>query len=152
MNLFNRLFKTGQQSAGFCEDNWHLDIQLERSEQKLLSADFPLALEIAEWIDNKRSKIDRDYHDISWLEYSKEPAENGLFIAFMRAELFKDCFGKIGRAPEPLCRRKIKIVLQKHDDPNDRKSHPEWGCWLEVTAAEFLGWDPESKEEKASWR
>ena len=152
LHMIKRLFKAKKQSDGFCEDNWHLDLQLDSCEKKLLSAEFPLRIEISEWIDKKRSEIDHDYHDISWIEYQKNPNGSGLFIAFMRTELFRDCFRHIGRAPEKLCRRKVSIKLQKHMDREDRKSHPQWGCWLEVIDAEFLGWDPETEEEKAQWR
>lgn len=152
IGILHELLPSKKQTESFCEKNWHLDILLEKQEKKLLSSDFPVELEISEWIDNRKSKIDHDYYDISWLTPGKGGERGGLFIAFMHKDLFKECFRSIGKEPEKYCRRKVNIKLVKHENESDRKSHPEWGCWLEVTEASFICWDPETEEEKAQWR
>ena len=152
LNKIKSILNKKTQSESFCEENWHLDILKTDHEGALLNSKFPLEIEIIEWIDDKRSKIDRDYFDISWIIPGKGTERGGLFLAFMKKELFHEVFKGIGKEPEDLCRRRVTITLQKHDEPEDRKSHPEWGCWLEVIAGNFISWEPESEEEKAKWR
>lgn len=152
LNRIKSLFKERPQSESYCEENWHLDILKMENEEALLSSAFPIEIEIVEWIDDKKSKIDRDFYDINWVTPGKGSSRGGLFIAFMAKDLFLEVFNGVGKEPDSLCRRRVRITLQKHDEPKDRKSHPEWNCWLEVVAAKFVCWEPETEEEKEKWR
>jgi len=33
----------------------------------------------------------------------------------------------------------MHLVIDKHDDSKNKKSHPEWQCWLEVTDLSLVG-------------
>lgn len=137
-------FLPKEQSNSYNDEDWHLDILKFPIEEKFLESEFPKEIEIIEWIDTKPSKIDRDYYDISWVIEPENKDRPGLFIAFMQKDKFKEAFKKIGKAPEKLCSMKVKLAILKHDLPTDRKSHPEWQCWLEVISAKFIGWVPEN--------
>ena len=144
--MFENLKKTflrKEQSESFDEKNWHLDIHKYQAEREFLASQFPREIQVVRWIDTEPSKIDWDYFDISWTIESGNKRKPGLFIAFMHKDKFKNAFKGIGKAPEEFCAMRVNLVLAKHDDPDDRKSHPKWGCWLEVTAAEFLNWEAE---------
>jgi hypothetical protein len=138
-----RFFRSKGQSEGFQDENWHLDILMFPVEEIFLSSSFPKELEIIEWVDNKPSKIDNDYYDITWMLEPENRQRPGLFIAFMHRTVFEKTIKNAGKPPDELCKMKALINIVKHDEPNDRKSHPEWQCWLEVTDAKFRSWCPE---------
>ena len=135
--------RSKEQPESFNENDWHLDIRKYSVERKFLASQFPKEIQIVRWINTKPSKIDREYYDISWTMESETKGRPGLFIAFMHKDKFKVAFKNIGKAPEELCDMRVNIVIAKHDIPADRKSHPKWGCWLEVTDAKFINWEPE---------
>lgn len=141
--ILGNAFRQKEQPKSFNQDDWHLDILKYPVERKFLASQFPKEIQIVRWIDTKPSKIDRDYYDISWTMESENKGRPGLFIAFMHKDKFKEAFKKIGKPPEKLCDMRVNIVISKHDKPTDRKSHPEWQCWLEVIDAKFVKWEPE---------
>ena len=151
LRLMKSLF-TDKQSDAFNDSNWHLDIIKDKIETEFLDSKFPKKITIVEWIDDKPSKIDKRYYDITWVVPSADCTKPGLFIAFMEKEKYKTAFRSCGGPPEKFCKREVLITLDKIDEIDDKKSHPEFKCWLEVIDASFIRWVPETEEEKASWR
>lgn len=138
--LLSKLFKR-EQSAHYNDSDWHLDIVKDDIEDDFLSSKFPREMDITTWLDSSASKIDRDYCDVSW--HTKEISSSGkpgLFIAFLERKKYREFFLSIGKPPEKYCNAKIRVTLIKHDQPDDRKSHPEFKCWIEIIGAEFQTW------------
>jgi hypothetical protein len=133
-----RIFKKSVPDS-FNEKNWHLVICNDRVEKQFLNSKFPIEIEICEWQDYLPSKIDNRYYDITWEAKAKnknDPA--ALFIAFVHKDKFKDIAKQIKKTSKKLGRIKMRLTLDKHDDPKNKKSHPEWQCWLEVVELSLL--------------
>lgn len=128
------MFKIFKQSDLFNEKNWHLSIRNDPVEQKFLESEFPLEIEICEWQDYLPSKIDKDYYDITWETRAKnKKGLEGLFIAFVHKDKFTDIAKQIKKTSKKMGRIKMRLILNKNNDPENKKSHSEWQCWLEVT-------------------
>ena len=127
------------------EGGWFVELQLDEAERKFLSQSFPIELEITEWLDDYPSKIDNNYFDVCWEAHDSKTKESAMFLAFMPKSLFASAFSGIGKEPEEYCQKHIRIKLLKHDEPDNIKSHSEWGCWLEVIEAKFLAWSPDEE-------
>ena len=127
------------------EGGWFVELRLDAAEEKFLSKSFPLELEITEWIDDSPSKIDNKYFDICWESHDPKTKEPAMFLAFISKELFASTLSEIGKEPEEYCQKHLRIKLLKHDEPENIKSHSEWGCWLEVIEVKFLAWSPDEK-------
>lgn len=131
-------------SDKFNLDDWHVEITKGPVESAFLESKFPREVE-SEEISDEPSSIDSEYYDVIWLsdhpEYPKVRAQPGMFIAFMHKDLHQRILGVIGEPPDEYAYIRAKFTVEKRDAPDDKKSHPKWKCWLEVTEATFLSWE-----------
>ena len=127
-------------SAAFKEADWNIYLQLNEVEEEFLANDFPLELEICNFIDDDPSDVDPDYHEIEWVLPHPQGEEPGVFLGFVATEEFRRAFADIEPEPEEYCSRRVTLTIAKRDDVADRKSHENWGCWLEISRIEFHGW------------
>lgn len=127
-------------NPNFNQDDWFTHLGLGAVEEAFLASKFPVQLELCEYLDDEPSDIDPDFHEIEWALSADDRDEPGVFLGFVSANEYRRAFADIEAAPHEMCHRKMRVTIEKHDDPTDRKSHFNWGCWLELTRVEFLGW------------
>ena len=138
-------------NPNFKQDDWVTHLELGAIEEALLTKEFPLQLELCEYLDEDPSDIDSGFHEIEWFLSGADGGEPGVFLGFVSADEYRRAFADIEEEPHELCHRKMQVTIEKHDDPTDPKSHSNWGCWLELTHIEFLAWvsDDELEVEEA---
>ncbi len=133
--------------SDFNEDDWHLDITSKTpAEAEFLDSGFPKEFELVEWVDDEPSKIDKDYFDIAWT-LAPDGIPRGMLIAFMHKDTYKRAFADIGKPADELDSMRVVLTVAKHDEPADRKSHPQFKCWLEITDAKFIEWVPDEDDD-----
>jgi len=126
----------------FNEKNWYLDLLRGPIETKFLSSEFPKEIEVVTWVDTDCSKIDNEYFDISWkIMPANRSHKPGLFIGFIECGRYLESFKDIGEEPDGFCERRMVLTLEKKADSSDKKAHPEFGCWIEITDAKFICWE-----------
>jgi len=137
-------------SDKFKEEDWAVDLYLEAGEAAVLNAAFPQEFEVED-IDSEPSEIDGEYHEVAWTTdrpgLPKEQA-GGMFIAFMPKTVYQQAFGSIGEPPDEYAEMCARLIVEKRDEPQDQKSHPNWKCWLEVTEATFLRWQVDQDDDE----
>lgn len=133
----------------FDEEDWAVDLYSGPVETAVLNGAFPQEFE-AEAIDTEPSDIDSEYYEVAWTRdqpgLPKEEAD-GLFIAFIPKAIYQEAFGDIGEPPDDFAEICAKLTIERRDEPDDKKSHPNWKCWLEVTKATFLRWQLDEDDE-----
>lgn len=113
-------------------NNWHLDLGHEK---KFLNSRFPKQICIFEWQDYEVSKIDSNYYEITWIKSSSN--DQGMYICFVKKDNFEPIAKQIKYLSKKFKKIELNFKLIKHDEPEDKKSHPAWQCWLEATDVEF---------------
>ena len=138
-------------NPNFNQDDWGTHLELGAIEEAFLANDFPMQLELCEYLDEEPSDIDSGFHEISWALAGEDGEDPGVVQGFVSVDEYRRAFADIEEEPHYLCDRKMLVTIEKHDDPTDRKSHCNWGCWLELTNIEFLAWvsDEELEGETA---
>lgn len=127
-------------NPNFNQDDWVTHLELGATEEAFLANDFPVQMELCEYLDEDPSDIDSGFHEIDWFMSGADGAEPGVFMGFVSADEYRRAFADIEEEPHDLCHRRMRVTIERHDDPTDPKSHFNWGCWLELTQIEFLGW------------
>lgn len=117
----------------FNDDDWHLDLRNFPQTRVFLNKTYPMELELRAWQNYLPSQIDNDYYDISWTEIP-----GGLYIAFAHKSIFNEIVPKIKTRSLNMDGIPLKITLTKHDEPTNKKAHPNWRCWLEATEVILL--------------
>ncbi len=127
-------------------DHWHFNLQMNEDISEFLSQDFPLELEIVEWVDDEPSGVDSDFYEIDWT-IQNQHGRTSHYLSFIAKEEYERAFSDVGPEPESCCSRRLKLTIDKRAETSNSKSHPAWACWLEITKAEFLSWEPDGDED-----
>jgi len=130
--LLNASEKEVEKSKYKFED-WHLGLAYSQADKDFLESEFPKELSVESWYDYKPSKIDSDYY-----EFTGSTENEVMFIAFSKISSFKDIAKQINKTSRKKRPVELRITVKKHSSAIDKKSHPRWRCWLEVTEVEYL--------------